>query len=538
MASRSDTSSTSPARWLNRKLGRLAVFAAAVLLFAAAAWLAGRRKDPPEQEPIFHELFPGAVALAPDVYLLGESSPAAVYAVDTTAGLVLIDSGLEPDAALVYRQLARLHLDVNRLQAILLTHAHADHSAGATALRSRTGAKVYAGRADCAILRSGGPREALVSTFQMNSFIARPAPVDVELKDNEVLKFGESRFTVLAEPGHSPGSVCYLLEHHGLQILFAGDVILSLSDESRMSPLGTYTAHLPPLYRGNASDYLSSLRRLRAMTVPDLVLPGHPRLDGVPQNPALSQQRWEEILDAGIRELEQLVAHYQGDGANFLDDSPKELLPGLHYLGNLAGAALYCLTTPHGLFVIDAPNAPGEPSLADLLAQRFRGQKIAAVLLTSADETATAGLAAVVKRFGCTVVSPTHALDRVRSLCLPGTRILTEHDLEKSGWLDVRVIPLEGRGVAPLAYEVRWAGKTVLFSGRIPEKLSSLSFEQLLRDVLVSGEGVSGYLRSLKRLEQIKTDLWLPAVPVHGQNANLYDQEWAKVLEQNRSALR
>ncbi len=77
------------------------------------------------------------------------------------------------------------------------------------------------------------------------------------------------------------------------------------------------------------------------------------------------------------------------------------------------------------------------------------GQKLAAILLTSADETATAGLAAMVKRYGCAVISPRVALDRVRSLCPPGTRVLTEDELEKSGWLDVRVIPLEGRGVAP-----------------------------------------------------------------------------------------
>jgi hypothetical protein len=31
----------------------------------------------------------------------------------------------------------------------------------------------------------------------------------------------------------------------------------------------------------------------------------------------------------------------------------------------------------------------------------------------------------------------------------------------------------------------------------------------------------------------VNPDLWLPAVPIHGQNANLYDQDWAKVVAQN-----
>ncbi len=539
MASPNPISEVGHPRWWKRKSVGLLVRVVLVLLLLAIAWLVGRKKDPPVREPIFEELFPGAVALAPDVYLLGESSPAAVYAVDTTAGLVLIDSGLDDDAALVRRQLDRLHLDVNRLQAVLLTHAHADHSAGAAYLRSHTGAKVYAGRADCPILRDGRPREALLSTFHRPSFVAHPTPVDVELEGNEVLSFGQSRFTVLGTPGHSPGSICYLLDQRGQRILFAGDVIQSLSHPPGESPLGTYTAHLPPLYRGSAGDYLASLRRLRAMPVPDLVLPGHPRMDRIPQNPALSQQRWEKLLDDGIREMEQLRARYQSDGANFLDGTPQELLPGLRYLGNQADAAVYCLTTPRGLLVFDAP---GGPVLADFLVQRFtewgKGEKLAAVLLTLADEQATAGLSALVKRTGCAVVSAKAALDRVRRLCPPGTRLLTEDELEKSGWLDVRVTPLEGRGLAPLAYEVRWAGKTVLFSGRIPVKVSIPTVEPLLREIMVSGEGAAGYLRSLDRLGQIKPALWLPAVPVHGQNANLYDQEWAKVLEQNRRVLR
>ena len=102
-------------------------------------------------------------------------------------------------------------------------------------------------------------------------------------------------------------------------------------------PLGTYSAYLAPRYRGNASDYLDSLRRLRALPVPDLVLPGHPGADPTPQSPSLSQQRWKALLDDGIREMETLVARYEADGADFLDGVPKPLLPDLYYLGDFGG---------------------------------------------------------------------------------------------------------------------------------------------------------------------------------------------------------
>src|SRR5262249_42933 len=76
-------------------------------------------------------LVPAPVALAPGVYLLGLNAPAAVYLVETSQGLVLIDSGLDPRADRVIRQLRELDFDVQQLRAILLTHVHADHSMGA-----------------------------------------------------------------------------------------------------------------------------------------------------------------------------------------------------------------------------------------------------------------------------------------------------------------------------------------------------------------------------------------------------------------------
>ncbi len=509
--------------------------AALVLLVAlAAAWHWLWRG--PASPPVASALLPEPVAVAPGVYLLGDMAPAAAYAVDTSDGLVLVDSGLQDDAAAVTGQLARLHLNVERLRAILLTHVHADHSLGAERLRRKTGARVYAGRADCQPLRDGGPREAFLSIFYMPEVTPHPTTVDGELAGGETLTFGDARFEVIAAPGHTPGSVCYLLERRGLRALFTGDVIVSLNAASTGHGLGTYAAYLPPLYRGNARDYLASLRRLRALPVPDLVLPGHPLNDPTPSNPHLTPEQWQALLDRGIAEMETLLARYAADGANFLDGHPKELLPGLHYLGDFGGQAVYALATPKGLYVVDAP---GDSLFVAFLARRFKalgweGRKPDAVLLTSAGAEATGGLAALVRGSGCRVVAPKAGLEAVRRLCPGGTVVLAGDDLEKAGWFEVRVLPLGGRGVAPVAYRLRWAGKTVLLSGRVPEKLAAPTAERVLREVAGPGGSVAEYRKSLDRLGPVNPDLWLPAVPVNGQNANLYDQDWAKVIAQNR----
>ncbi|MBU1340687.1 MAG: MBL fold metallo-hydrolase [Proteobacteria bacterium] len=48
-----------------------------------------------------------------------------------------------------------------------------------------------------------------------------PYPADIELVDQEVIFFGNSRLTVIHTPGHTPGSVCFLCEGN----LFSGDAI-------------------------------------------------------------------------------------------------------------------------------------------------------------------------------------------------------------------------------------------------------------------------------------------------------------------------
>jgi glyoxylase-like metal-dependent hydrolase (beta-lactamase superfamily II) len=525
--------------WWQSGTVRLLFFAGATLVVAGLAFLAPLLDfaPPAPPAPTSKVLERKAIAVAPGVYLLGRLSPAAAYAVATSDGVILIDSGLEASARVVYEQFAELRLDVNRLRAILLTHAHADHSLGAEQLRSATGARVHAGKGDAAVLRKGGPREAFFSTFHMPDLSPHPTTVDMELAGGEELTFGDATFEVLATPGHTPGSVCYLLRKGGQKLLFTGDVIQSLHPGTS-GALGTYAAYLPPLYGGDARDYLATLRRLRALPVPDLVLPGHPRMDAAPQAPRLTAERWHELLDGGIAEMQKLIARYEADGADFLDGLFKELLPGLYYLGDLDGRAVYCASTPTGLFLFDAP---GGPAVLDFVTERLRklglpSRKLTAVLLTSADKEATAGLEALVRRTGCKVVAPRAGYDAVARAVPAGTDILSEDDVKSRNWLDCRPISLQGRGFAPVAYELRHADKTVLISGRIPAKPSVPALDQLQADVR-GPDAAAAYLRSLDELAKLKPDLWLPAVPVEGQNANLYDGDWAKVLTRNRQAV-
>ena len=71
-----------------------------------------------------------ACTIVPGVHLLGGLSPSAAYVLETTAGLVLIDSGLDADAERLKSEMATLKLDWRKIVAILLTHCHGDHCGG------------------------------------------------------------------------------------------------------------------------------------------------------------------------------------------------------------------------------------------------------------------------------------------------------------------------------------------------------------------------------------------------------------------------
>ena len=207
--------------------------------------------------------------------MIGKLGPSAAYVVDTSQGLILIDTGLDKDASILKGEMAKLGLDWKRTRAIFLTHVHGDHTGGAEALRNATGAKIYAGKGDAAVLAAGGPREAFYSTFYMPDHPPHQTTVDVPLQGGESIALGNVRIEAIAAPGHTPGSMCYVMKRKDYHAFFAGDVIMMLrgDDQPRTElgkPLGTYSAYLSPRYRGSPSDFLETLTRLHRCRFPTL----------------------------------------------------------------------------------------------------------------------------------------------------------------------------------------------------------------------------------------------------------------------------
>src|SRR5262249_4579313 len=75
--------------------------------------------------------------IAPHLYYVG-ASDIAIFALETSAGLIVIDGGYESTAPMVLDNLRTLNLDPKSVRVLLNSHAHVDHAGGLARLKAET----------------------------------------------------------------------------------------------------------------------------------------------------------------------------------------------------------------------------------------------------------------------------------------------------------------------------------------------------------------------------------------------------------------
>lgn len=144
-----------------------------------------------------------------------------------------------------------------RATSIVITHAHIDHVGGAAKLKAATGAPV---------LMNGNDEGVYSQLDEQASWLGVAPPRRVEIdgsaQNGDKLKLGESSFTVLHTPGHTPGSICLWIPSENKVI--AGDTLFRDSIGRTDLPGGDFRRILVSI-------------RDKLLTLPEesLVFPGH-----------------------------------------------------------------------------------------------------------------------------------------------------------------------------------------------------------------------------------------------------------------------
>ena len=152
-----------------------------------------------------------------------------------------------------------LALEKNGLEpkGVLLTHGHFDHSLGGAELARKYSIPLYIHEADNEML-SSGEKNAYMMCYGKDIDLGR---ADVLLSDGDEIAFGGERIKVIHTPGHSRGSVCYLVGDS----LLCGDTIFEIS-------VGRWD-----LYGGDLATLKQSIKKIEGLGGGLVAYSGHGR---------------------------------------------------------------------------------------------------------------------------------------------------------------------------------------------------------------------------------------------------------------------
>lgn len=161
---------------------------------------------------------------------------------ENTLECAVIDPGAESNTILDY-------LEDNHLKcvAVMLTHAHFDHTGALAAVLEETGARCYV-----------SAREVGTSVSGYDAGFKAPEGAFLYGEGDEV-RVGSLTFRVMETPGHTPGGVTLICG----DALFTGDTLFRLSCGRTDLP------------GGNMKEELRSLKRLGELEGDYEVYPGH-----------------------------------------------------------------------------------------------------------------------------------------------------------------------------------------------------------------------------------------------------------------------
>ncbi len=143
-----------------------------------------------------------------------------------------------------------------KIEAILLTHGHFDHTMGLDGFLSEYNVPVYVHEGDKEIIADPGFNLSSSYTSGFSFSDAR------YLHGGETLNFAGYDFEVFHTPGHTPGCCCFYVRQKG--VLFSGDTLFANSVGRTDFP------------GSSMSELVRSIRE-KLMTLPDetRVYPGH-----------------------------------------------------------------------------------------------------------------------------------------------------------------------------------------------------------------------------------------------------------------------
>ncbi len=217
-----------------------------------------------------------------------------IYLVQGLTSVSFVDSGFpEPARAEPLLRYWRETLDSVPVSWVLVSHLHHEHAGGVKVLKDATGARIAAGAGDAPAIDA--------------EFGGRSKVVDKELLGGETFDLGGKTLMAIATPGHTAGTVCFLLEESGA--LFTGDHVM-----------GQGTVVVRTDQGGSMADHIASLKALKGIGA-TRILSGHgdpiervdAKIDELVRHREQREAQFMELLEEGLSSIDEMLTRLYAD---------------------------------------------------------------------------------------------------------------------------------------------------------------------------------------------------------------------------------
>ena len=142
------------------------------------------------------------------------------WALKTSAGIILLDTIYPYNSEeLIVGGMRKLGLDPKTVKYVIITHGHGDHVGGAKMMQDRYGAHVVMSAIDWDYVENS------VNRYGQGPTSVKPRR-DLVATDGEKLTLGDTTVTLIATPGHTPGtiSMAFQVTDHGkpVKVVYSG----------------------------------------------------------------------------------------------------------------------------------------------------------------------------------------------------------------------------------------------------------------------------------------------------------------------------
>lgn len=247
-----------------------------------------------------------------NVYYIGDKKVCS-HLIDTGDGLIMFDCGFSHGTHLLVQAIWEMGFSPSDIRYLILSHEHLDHIGSASFFRELYGCKLVISETGADVIRNHP--EQLKLERSPNPYFRLFEP-DIELKDGQILKLGNTSIKCVHTPGHAEGVMSFFFdtEEKGkvYRVGYFGGVGFNTLYKASLKERGRSLSA--------REQFLESLRKVRNEKV-DVVLGNHPRqnetlekrgrmLENPDVNPFIDSGEWIRFLDT----LEKNYAEFLKSG--------------------------------------------------------------------------------------------------------------------------------------------------------------------------------------------------------------------------------